>query len=435
MQFQIPKGLFDILPYGADKEWRLSNRWQYIEAIIRKLTLDYGFKEIRTPIFERTELFVRGIGATSDIASKEMYTFLDKAQRSMSLRPEGTASVMRAFIEKNLAPLQKVHKLYYIAPMFRYDRPQAGRYRQHHQFGVEVIGNYGYNQDAEVIDMLLELFRRLGLKDLKLLINSIGDAQSRIKYKEALIKFLKPHFTKLSKESQERLEKNPLRVLDSKEPQDIELVKNAPSILNFLSQEGKDHFNNLIKLLDALKIKYEVNDKLVRGLDYYDDTVFEVVSSELGSQNSLGGGGRYNSLLKSFGGADLPGFGFGAGLERILTAMQDQNIPFPNISKPFVYFIPLGDEAQEISFMLTTKLRHKKIPVDIDLNAKKIQKSLANASKLEAQNCIIIGDEEIKEKKVQFKNLESREQKGIAVEKVIDFIEEQYQPFADKNYV
>ncbi|NGX30517.1 MAG: Histidine--tRNA ligase, partial [Candidatus Anoxychlamydiales bacterium] len=318
MKYQIPKGLFDILP-NAKESFKEVNRWQYLESIINKLAIDYNFEEIRVPIFEKTELFLRGVGATSDIASKELYTFLDKAKRSMSLRPEGTASVMRAFIENNLSQEKKFHKLYYMGPMFRYDRPQKGRYRQHHQLGVEIIGDKSFEIDAEVIDMLVTLFKRLELKNLKLLINSIGDLETRTNYKKALLDFLKPNFENLSEESKARFDKNPMRILDSKDERDKKILKEAPSILDFLSDAAKKHFENLLNLLDKLDIKYEVDSKLVRGLDYYDDTVFEVVSEKLGgAQNSLGGGGRYNSLLKSLGGPDLPGIGFACGLERIL---------------------------------------------------------------------------------------------------------------------
>ncbi|NGX44807.1 MAG: Histidine--tRNA ligase, partial [Candidatus Anoxychlamydiales bacterium] len=323
MKYQIPKGLFDILP-NAKENFKEVSRWQYLESIIKKLAIDYNFEEIRVPIFEKTELFLRGVGGTSDIASKELYTFLDKAKRSMSLRPEGTASVMRAFIENNLSQEKKIHKLYYMGPMFRYDRPQKGRYRQHHQLGIEVIGDKSFEIDAEVIDMLMTLFNRLELTNLKLLINSIGDLETRANYKKALLDFLKPNFENLSEDSKARFDKNRMRILDSKDERDKKILKEVPSILDFLSDGAKKHFENLLNLLDKLDIKYEVDSKLVRGLDYYDNTVFEVVSDKLGAQNSLGGGGRYNSLLKSLGGPDLPGIGFACGLERILQTMIEE---------------------------------------------------------------------------------------------------------------
>ncbi len=352
MQYQVPKGLFDIVPYTQDS-WKLVEKWQYLESVIRKLAKDYNFDEIRTPIFEKTELFIRGVGGESDIASKELYTFLDKAERSMSLRPEGTAPIMRAFIENGLVQERVLHKLFYMGPMFRYDRPQKGRYRQHHQFGVEVIGKSSFEIDAEVIDILLELFNRLGLKDSKLLLNSIGDLETRKKYRESLLEFLKPNFENLSKDSQNRFEKNPLRILDSKDKKDQEIVKEAPSILDFLTEKAKKHFENLLNLLDKLDIKYTIDSRLVRGLDYYDNTVFEVVTEKTGAQNSLGGGGRFNGLLENLGGPALPGIGFACGMERILQTMIENDAMFPEKTGPYVLIIPLSEKAKEFAISLT----------------------------------------------------------------------------------
>jgi len=425
MKYQIPKGLFDILPY-AKESFKEISKWQYLESIIKRLAIDYNFEEIRVPIFEKTELFLRGVGATSDIASKELYTFLDKAKRSMSLRPEGTASVMRAFIENNLSQEKKFHKLYYMGPMFRYDRPQKGRYRQHHQFGIEIIGDKSFEIDAEAIDMLISLLNRLELTNLKLLINSIGDLETRTNYKKALLDFLKPNFENLSEDSKARFEKNPMRILDSKDERDKKILNGVPSILDFLSPSAKKHFESLLNLLDKLKIRYEVDNKLVRGLDYYDDTVFEVVSEKLGSQNSLGGGGRYNSLLKSLGGPDLPGIGFACGLERILQTMIDEEVYFPEKQGPFLYIIPIGEDAKAFSIILAKDLRHHKISVDIDLNAKKIQKSLGLADKLNAKNALILADVEMRKKIASFKNLEKREQQEIKFEDLKNFIKDKF---------
>jgi histidyl-tRNA synthetase len=426
MQYQIPKGLFDILPY-AKEDWKQSDKWQYLESVIKKLAIDYNFEEIRTPIFEKTDLFLRSVGPTSDIVSKELYTFLDKAKRSMSLRPEGTVPIIRSLIETSLFQEIKPCKLYYIGPMFRYDRPQKGRYRQHHQFGTEVIGQTSYETDAELIDMLLELFKRLEIKNIKLLLNSIGDFATREKYKKALLEFLKPNYENLSKDSKIRFETNPLRILDSKETTDRKIIRNAPSILDFLTQEAKKHFENLLNLLEKLNIKYELNDKLVRGLDYYDDTVFEIISEELsGAQNSLGGGGRYNSLFKNLGGADIPGTGFACGLERIIQTMISQDVYFPKKSSPFIFIIPLCEEAKEFSIILTKDLRHHQIPAEIDLNPKKIQKSLQLATKLQAQNALIIGSDEMKNKNAQFKNLGTREQKQVKFEDLKIFLKNKY---------
>jgi len=432
MQYQIPKGLFDILP-DTKELFKQIDRWQYLESVIKKLAKNYNFEEIRTPIFEKTELFIRSIGEETDITSKELYTFLDKANRSMSLRPEGTASVMRSFIENNLQNERKISKFYYIGPMFRYDRPQKGRYRQLHQFGTEVIGEKAFEIDAELIDMLLNLFKRLEIKDLKLQINSIGDLQSRKNYKKALIDYLKPNFENLSEDSQGRFETNPLRILDSKEDKDQKLLKTAPSILDFLSEDAKKHFENLLNLLDRFNISYEVNDRLVRGLDYYNDTVFEVISDKLGAQNALGGGGRYNSLLKSLGGMDLPGIGFACGLERILQAMVEQEVYFPEKKGPFLFIIPITDSAKEFSILLTKELREHKIDVEIDLNAKKIQKSLQFANKLKAQNALILAEDEMLNKEAQFKNLNTRDQEKVNFENLKTFVKDKYYKLKETN--
>lgn len=425
MKYNICKGLFDILPYSKEN-WKLSSIWQYLESVIRKLSIDYNYLEIRTPIFEKTELFERGVGQTSDIASKELYTFLDKAKRSISLRPENTASIMRSFIENSLFQARKLHKLFYIGPMFRYDRPQLGRYRQHHQFGVEAIGESSYVLDAEIIDMILQLFKRLEIKGIKLLLNSIGDEATRINYKKSLLDFLKPNFEKLSFDSKIRFEKNPLRILDSKEPIDQEILKTAPSILDFLTDDSKKHFENLRNLLEKLNIKYEVTDRLVRGLDYYDNTVFEIVTDDVKAQNSLGGGGRYNSFLKNLGGPDLPGIGFACGMERILQTMINQNAYFPKEKGPFIFIIFLDDKAKDFAIKLLQNFRHMNVPSDIDLNFKKIQKSLQIANNIKAQNVILIGENELNNRKVQFKNFETKEQKEICFDEINNFIQKKY---------
>jgi len=433
MKYQIPKGLFDILPYGADQDWRLTNQWQYMEWVIHRLARDYGYFEMRTPIFEKTEVFHHSVGASTDIVSKEMYTFLDKAERSMSLRPEGTASIVRAFVEKNLAQHGNLHKFYYIGPMFRYERMQKGRYRQFHQFGIEAIGPMSAELDVEVIDLLNEFFKRLGLKDITIQLNSVGTTECRLKYKKKLLEYLTPHFKKLSKDSQERFEKNPLRILDSKDPEDKKLIEKAPSILDMLSKEAKEHFKKVCNLLKTLKIPYEINDKLVRGLDYYTNTVFEFVSSHLGAQNAIGAGGRYDSLVGSFGGPDLPGVGFATGLERVVQTMVAQKVKFPSLSFPFVYFIPLSSSVKDFCFEKTTELRHLSIPSEMDTDAKKIQKSLQKASKSKAIYCAILGDEEWQNKQIQLKNLETREQKNIALDDLIPTLQSYWKDFSQKN--
>jgi histidyl-tRNA synthetase len=419
MDFQIPKGTFDILPYGAEESWQLSDAWQYLEAIVRKLAGEYDYREIRTPIYEHSGLFDRGIGETSDIVSKEMFTFEDKGGRSITLRPEGTAAVMRSLIENRLAQQGSTHKVFYLGPMFRYERPQSGRYRQHHQFGVEAIGNGGPEQDAEVIDLLCTFYRRLGLKNLKVHVNSVGDLESRMSFKTALLDYLRPHFAHLSEESKARFEKNPLRILDSKDPKDKELVKKAPSILDHLTPAARSHFDKLLNCLKQIGISYEVDDKIVRGLDYYNKTVFEVLTGDLGAQNTVGAGGRYDGLISTFGGPDLPGVGFATGLERVLQVMLAQKLEIPKGKRPLIYFIPMGEEAKEKCFSLATQCRHHQISADLELNAKKMQGAIQNAIRLEATFAAIVGSEELAKGVLQLKNLQTREQREIRFDALI----------------
>jgi len=417
MKIQAPKGTFDILPYGCGEEtWRQSGLWQYVEAIIRQAASEYGYLEIRTPIYERTELFDRGVGETTDIVSKEMFTFKDRSERLMSLRPEGTASTARAFVEHNLSLHGSAHKFFYIGPMFRYERPQSGRYRQHHQFGVEAYGPGGPEQDAEVIDLLLYVYRWLGLKNLTVHINSVGDADSRAKYRDALVQYLKPHVSSLSEESQVRFEKNPLRILDSKDPKDKELVQHAPSILKYLTPEAEKHFHAVCHLLGKLGIDYVVNDKIVRGLDYYNQTVFEVLTNDLGAQNTIGAGGRYDGLVAQFDGPDIPAVGFATGLERVLQVMMAQQTPWNAPAGPFVYFIPLGDEAKETCFLLAAQCRKAHIPASVELMAKKVGPAIQNAVRAGAVHCCVIGIDEMAKGRAVLKELATRQESEISLE-------------------
>lgn len=426
MSIQIPKGLYDIVPYSEKEKWKLIDYWHYVEKILHKLSNDYNYKEIRTPIFERTELFERGVGQATDVVSKEMYTFKDKAERLMSLRPEGTASLMRAFIENNFASYSQKHKLYYFGPMFRYDRPQKGRFRQFYQYGAEAVGDPSEEQDVEIIDMLHELYQRLGLKDLVLHINYIGQANTRNSFKEELKKYLKPHLNDLSKESQDRFIKNPMRILDSKDERDIKILENAPNILEFITNEDEESFKKICNLLSHLKIPYKINNKLVRGLDYYNKTVFEITSSYLGAQNALGGGGRYDSLLKEFNGPNLPAIGYAVGIERILQTMIAQGIKVEDLNNPFIFIIPLGEKSKNYSFTLISSLRKNRIPCDIDFNAKKIQKSLQIANKCNAKYVIIIGDDEMDKKKLKIKNMEKRTEEEVKFDTLIYHIKTLY---------
>lgn len=400
-------GVFDILPQDPKEKWRCTHLWNYVESAIKQTTAQYGFQEIRTPMFERTELFKRSVGESSDIVSKEMYTFLDRGDRSMSLRPEGTAPVMRAFIEHQLHLLAPVHKFFYIGPMFRYERTQAGRYRQHHQFGSEAIGNASPEQDVELIDMLCTLFGKLQIKNLKVGINSIGNEECRIKFRKALQDYLRDYHKELSPDSQVRFEINPLRILDSKNPQDIAITAKAPSVLDFLDEECSAHFNTVKRLLERLQIPYEVNPKLVRGLDYYNKTVFEVTAGELGAQNSVAGGGRYDGLLNSLGGPDLPAIGFGMGIERVIQTMLKQDIALPQPYAPALFLIPLGDHAREVCFSLLHDLRQKGLAVQMDFSGKKVAKSMQYADQIQAVHVAVVGDNELETGEIEIKHMAS----------------------------
>ncbi len=419
--YTIPKGVFDILPCepSPDDQWRNSDHWQYVEEIMRMVAHDYGFKEIRTPLFERTELFLRGVGESSDIVSKEMYTFEDKAKRSMTLRPEGTAAVMRAFIEKHLDQIPGLHKFFYIEPMFRYERPQAGRFRQHHQFGVEAIGIASPEQDVEIIDMLCHLYRKLGLKDLNIILNSVGDESCRQPYKQALSEYLTPHFEKLSLESQIRFSKNVLRILDSKDEEDQKILEHAPSILEMLNEACLEHFLRVRHLLEKMGLPYQINPKLVRGLDYYNKTVFEITSGFLGAHNTLVGGGRYDGLSALLGGPNLPAVGFATGIERLLQTMTKQGAPFPQPPHPLLFIIPLGKNTLDFCMDLVAQLRHHSIPTEIDLSGKKIQHGLHLANTLKAEYCAVIGDEELSSQVISLKHLSSRQTENISAKDLI----------------
>ena len=426
MEYTIPKGVFDILPKEpkAEDGWRASFHWDYLEETIRKCARDYGYKEIRTPLFERTELFVRGVGESSDIVTKEMYTFLDKGERSMTLRPEGTASVIRSFVEKHLDQIPGLHKYFYIGPMFRYERPQSGRYRQHHQFGAEALGIGKPEQDVELIDFLCELYRRLGLKNLNVMINTVGDDATRKPYREALAAYLLPHLEKLSPDSQVRFQKNILRILDSKDENDQQLLKQAPSIHDFLSDEARAHFEQVQKLLQEQKIPFVVNPKLVRGLDYYNKTVFEVVSESLGAQNTVGGGGRYDGLISMLGGPNLPSCGFATGLERVLQTMVHQNCPFPPPPAPLLFLIPMGEKAFSTCFNLLCHLRHQGYSVEIDLSGKKIQNGLQTANAENARFFAIIGDRELETGEIEIKEMATRTPHKIDLKNLGTFLKD-----------
>lgn len=418
MAFQKVKGSYDITP-TADEKWKESSLWQYVEGVMRTLAKRYGFAEIRPPIFEYTEVFTRSVGEESDIVSKEMYTFLDKGERSLTLRPEITASCMRAYIENALYHKGE-NRLFYMGPCFRYDRMQKGRYRQFSQFGVELIGEQDSLADAELIVLLLDLYKTLGIRNIKLLINSIGDLSSRSVYAEALKAYLTPYRASLSEDSQRRFLKNPLRILDSKDPEDQKVVAGAPKMGAFLSEASKEHFAKVQKALSDLSIEYEVADSLVRGLDYYCDTVFEVVSVEdKGGQSTIGAGGRYDGLIKQLGGPSLPGIGFATGIERVLQKMLEEGVEIPSTKSIDYYVIPLSEEAKYQAFTLLSKLRMQGKSALLHYKNFSLKKGLQEAVEARATYAILLGEEELARKEVKVKNLETREESLLPYDRIL----------------
>jgi histidyl-tRNA synthetase len=412
-RINAPRGTADTLP--ADS-WK----WQAIEAIARNVAELYHFAEIRIPIFEYTELFHRGVGTTTDIVTKETFTFTDRGGDSMTLRPEGTAGVVRAVIENNLVAQEgSRQKLYYIGPNFRYERPQKGRLRQHHQFGVEAFGIAEPEQDVECILLQLDFYRRCGLKDLSLSINSLGDKESKRRHREALVKFLTPKVGELSEESQRRLNENPLRILDSKDPRDQSAVVGAPPAIESLSESSRVHFERIQAMVKERSVTFSVNPNLVRGLDYYTGTVWEVTTSGLGSQNAIGGGGRYDNLVEDLGGRPTPGLGFGCGLERLLMALESQQITIHDPRKPLVCLVSHGSAAKQAAWNLLAELRAAGIAADMDLANRSMKAQFKIADREAARFCLILGDDELAKNEVKLKNLKTGEESSIPKTEII----------------
>lgn len=415
MAFQKPKGTVDILP-------GVSKKWQYVEEISRMVMGDYQFHEMRTPIFESYELFSRGVGETSDIVSKEMYDFMDKGDRRLALRPEGTAAIVRAYVENKLFGPEhsNPYKVYYMGPMFRYERPQGGRQRQFHQLGVEVFGSNNPATDVETMALAMDLFHQFGLKEFKLVINSLGDKTSRDAYRAALIAYLEPHFDELSHDSQVRLHKNPLRVLDSKDKKDNEIVKNAPSILDFLNEESSKHFETVKTMLEALEIPFEIDHKMVRGLDYYNHTIFEIMSDAdgFGSLTTLCAGGRYNGLVEEIGGPETPGFGFGMGLERLMIALDSENVEIPELNELDVYVVGLGDETNIETLKLVQNIREFGFSAERDYLNRKAKAQFKTAAKLNAKVVLTVGESELENQVVNLKVMKTGKQETVSMKEI-----------------
>jgi histidyl-tRNA synthetase len=414
MKFQAIKGTNDVLPAE-------SSAWQYVESVIRRKAEAFGFKEIRTPMFEDTALFVKGTGETTDIVQKEMYTFTDKGNRSITLRPEGTPPVMRAILEHNLLKENPLAKLFYIAPMFRYERPQAGRLRQHTQFGAEIVGSTSPQADVEVITLLFYTLQELGLVSLKLRLNSLGCPKCRPIYRDKLIGYLTPKLSDLCEYCKDRYNRNPLRVLDCKIDQDK--FDDAPEMGQFLCMECSEHFKNVQDNLNAVKIPFELDKKLVRGLDYYTRTAFEVVSQHLGAQDALGGGGRYDGLVEELGGESTPGVGFGSGIERYLLALKNQGVKIPETKRTDFYIATLGNEAKIKGMEICTQLRLNGCLCDQELLDRSLKAQMREANRLNSRFVIVIGDDEIKKGVAVLKDMDGHEQKEVPLLGIINHIE------------
>lgn len=413
MKLQKPKGTQDILP--AD-----SAKWQYVENVARETFKKYNYGEIRTPMFEHYEVISRSVGDTTDIVTKEMYDFHDKGDRHITLRPEGTAPVVRSYVENKLfAPeVQKPVKVYYIGSMFRYERPQAGRLREFHQLGVECFGSKNPATDVETIAMAYQLFNTLGIKDVTLHLNSLGNTESRLAYRQALIDYLTPMRESLSKDSQRRLDENPLRVLDSKEKEDKVAVENAPSILDYLDEESQAHFDEVRTMLDSLNIPYVIDTNMVRGLDYYNHTIFEFITTVDKSELTICAGGRYDSLVEYFGGPETAGFGFGLGLERLLLVLDKQGIELPVEENLDVYIAVLGSGANGKALELVQAIRYQGFKAERDYLGRKIKAQFKSADTFKAKTVITLGESEVESGQVNVKNNATREEVTVSFEEL-----------------
>ena len=400
-------GFKDMLPADAAK-------WQHIEGIARSVAGAFGYHEIRTPVLESSDVTHRGVGDTSDIVQKETYTFADRNGDSVTLRPEGTAGVVRAVIEAGLLNDMGARvKAWYIASNFRHERPQKGRLRQHHQFGIECFGVPNPEQDVECILLQMAFYQRCGVRDLALVINSMGDRESKQRYRQALVAFLTPKAAELSEDSQRRLTTNPLRILDSKDPRDVKAREGVPAPADSLTEKSKAHFDRVIELLNKAGVTFKIAPALVRGFDYYTDTLWEVTAGGLGSQSAIGGGGRYDLLVEHLGGKPTPGVGFGSGLERLLLALEGQGVELPIQRRPLVWLAHHGDAGRDFNLTLANHLRQADIATDLDLTGRGMKGQLKLADREKARWCVVVGDDELAKGVVQLKDLDAHTQQTI----------------------
>ena len=415
MLTNAPKGTKDILPDQVYK-------WHYVEKKFADICRRYGFKEVRTPAFEHTELFTRGIGDTTDVVQKEMYTFNDHGNRSITLKPEGTSPAVRAFIEhKQYAEVQPT-KYYYITPCYRYEKPQSGRQREFHQFGIETFGTQNMIADAEIISLANDFLNNCGITDIQLRINSVGCPECRKKHREALKDFLKPKYDELCSTCQDRYHRNPMRIIDCKSPVCHELVQGAPMMVDYLCEDCKSAFEELQENLKAMEIPFVVDPTIVRGLDYYTKTAFEFVTTSIGAQGTVCGGGRYDHLVEEIGGPPIPGVGFGLGIERLLMLMEANGAEFPEEEKPDVFIAFIGDKAKAFGLKLARDLRLEGISVRMDNLARNIKGQFKYADRLNAKYTIVIGEDELDRGIVSLKNMEKSEQKEVRFDELVSEI-------------
>lgn len=429
MKIQLPRGTRDILPEEVAK-------WHFLERSFEGICTDYQYQEIRTPIFEHTELFERGVGDSTDIVTKEMYTFEDKGGRSLTLRPEGTASVVRAFVEhKMFGSPNQPNKLYYKGPMFRYERPQGGRQRQFHQMGIEALGSYDPAIDVEVITLVMHFFKKIGLSNTKLVINSLGDKESRLKHREALIAHFEPRIDEFCADCQNRLYKNPLRILDCKKDHDHPLVQSAPSILDYLNEASMAYFDKVKSYLDAVGLDYEIDPTMVRGLDYYNHTTFEIMSVEegFGAKTTLCGGGRYHGLVQEFDGPETPGIGFGIGVERVLLALEKAEVIIPEEKALACYVITAGEGTEVKAMSIMNTLRQQGISAEKDYQDRKLKGQLKDADRKNALFTIIVGEEELASGEYKLKDMKTGEQTAIAEDAIAATISQKLQTLKEEH--
>jgi histidyl-tRNA synthetase len=415
-RINAPQGTNDLLPIES---WK----WQAVEAAARQSAALFHYGEIRTPIFEHSELFHRGIGEGTDIVGKETYTFNDRGGRSLTLRPEGTAGVARAMIENGLLnDAGSRVKVFYIGPNFRYERPQKGRLRQHHQFGAEAFGIAEAEQDVECILLQLDFYRRCGLRDLALRVNSLGDGESKGRYRDTLVAHLSPRAESLGEDSRRRLAANPLRILDSKDPADIKAVADAPPAYQFLSDASRAHFDRVVELLTRAGVAFSKDGRLVRGFDYYTGTLWEVTAAGLGSQDAVGGGGRYDGLVAELGGPATPGVGFGSGLERLLMALEAQKVALPEAGKKLVWLVAHGNAARDHNLKLIGELRAGGFAADMDLSGRAVKSQFKLADREKAAVCVVIGDQELVAGSVVIKDLGTGKQETVARDRIVEVL-------------